>query len=70
MEGTDDVTGDSLNQRRDDTEDVIKKRLLNYKEKTIPLIDFYREKGMLYSLDAGDDIKEVWFHLKRKMENF
>jgi len=40
----DDVTGESLIQRDDDKEDVIKKRLAVYHEQTAPLIDFYREE--------------------------
>jgi adenylate kinase len=40
----DDVTGESLIQREDDKEEVIKKRLAVYHEQTAPLIDFYQNQ--------------------------
>lgn len=40
--GLDDVTGDSLVQRDDDREEIIRKRLEIYHEQTEPLIDYYQ----------------------------
>lgn len=42
-EGLDDVSGEPLVQRDDDTEDTVRKRLDVYHEQTRPLIDFYQE---------------------------
>jgi adenylate kinase len=42
-EGVDDVTGEPLVQREDDTEETVRKRLQVYSEQTRPLIDFYRK---------------------------
>jgi adenylate kinase len=39
--GHDDVTGEALVQRPDDTEETIRKRLQIYHEQTRPLVDFY-----------------------------
>ena len=39
--GKDDVTGEDLVQRADDTEDTIKKRLDVYHAQTMPLVDYY-----------------------------
>lgn len=39
-------------QRDDETEEAIKKRLDTYNEKTAPLIDFYRNEGILLSIAA------------------
>jgi adenylate kinase len=41
-DGLDDVTGDPLVQRDDDTEETVRKRLQIYQEQTSPLIDFYQ----------------------------
>ncbi len=40
-EGTDDVTGEPLVQRDDDSETTVRKRLEVYKSQTRPLVDFY-----------------------------
>jgi adenylate kinase len=39
--GKDDVTGEDLVQRADDTEETVKKRLQVYHEQTKPLVDYY-----------------------------
>lgn len=39
--------GGQLSSRADDTADVIKHRLAVYHAETAPLIDYYREKGLL-----------------------
>lgn len=41
--GKDDVTGEPLMQREDDTEEVIRKRLEIYHEQTEPLVHYYAE---------------------------
>jgi adenylate kinase len=42
-----------LIQRRDDTEEVVKERLVAYNDQTSPLIDFYRKKKILLQIDAS-----------------
>ncbi|GAB2517763.1 adenylate kinase [Microbulbifer agarilyticus] len=42
-EGVDDVTGEALVQRADDTEETVRNRLSIYHEQTEPLVGFYRE---------------------------
>ncbi|MBN1896104.1 MAG: adenylate kinase [Candidatus Aenigmarchaeota archaeon] len=46
-EGKCDKCGGELYQRADDKEEVIKERLAAYNKQTSPLIDYYREKGIL-----------------------
>jgi adenylate kinase len=48
-----------LIQRPDDTEETVAKRLKVYEEKTRPLIAFYREKGLLQSINAEGDVDEI-----------
>src|SRR5574343_135835 len=40
-EGVDDVTGEPLDQREDDKEETVKKRLDVYSSQTRPLVDYY-----------------------------
>jgi adenylate kinase len=44
-EGLDDLTGESLIQRDDDSEDTVRKRLSVYHEQTKPLVGYYRAKA-------------------------
>lgn len=46
-EGICDKCGGNLIQRKDDNPETIKNRLKTYYEKTQPLIDYYKEKGLL-----------------------
>jgi len=41
--GKDDVTGEPLTQREDDTEETVRKRLAIYHAQTKPLIDYYQK---------------------------
>lgn len=43
QEGLDDVTGEPLVQREDDTEATVRNRLNVYHEQTRPLVDFYQQ---------------------------
>ncbi len=57
--GKDDVTGEELIQRGDDSEDSIRNRLDVYRKQTQPLVDFYRKKNLLKEVDAGPAPDEV-----------
>ncbi len=59
QEGICDVCGGKLIQREDDKEEVIRKRFRVYQEQTRPLIDFYRERDKLISLNATLSVEEV-----------
>ncbi|HAG51234.1 MAG: adenylate kinase [Deltaproteobacteria bacterium GWC2_42_51] len=48
-----------LYQREDDKEDTIEARLKVYEEQTAPLIDFYRKKGALISIDGVGGFKDI-----------
>ncbi|MEZ5097372.1 MAG: adenylate kinase [Nocardioides sp.] len=45
--------------RADDTEDVIRRRQEVYAEQTAPLIDVYRERGLLVEVDGEGEVEEV-----------
>ena len=48
-----------LVQRADDNEATVRERLRVYEEKTRPLIDFYRARGLLRAIDAAGVVNEV-----------
>ena len=48
QEGICDKCGSELIQRKDDNEEVMNNRLNTYFKETEPIIDFYKEKGILY----------------------
>jgi adenylate kinase len=57
--GIDDEDGGPLEQRRDDTHDVVVERLATYDQKTAPLIDYYAKTGLLVRIDGLKPIDAV-----------
>ena len=53
-DGICDICGSKLYQRDDETEEVIKKRLTTYEEKTAPLIGFYSGREIFLSVSGMD----------------
>lgn len=58
-EGACDVCGGSLYQRSDDTPDAVAKRLEIYYAQTEPILDHYRQKGILVEIDGNREIDRV-----------
>jgi adenylate kinase len=56
VEGVCDKCGGKLIQRQDETPEAIKMRLREYEEKTKPLIDYYKNKGILLNV-SNDKIE-------------
>ncbi|EFA06480.1 GTP:AMP phosphotransferase AK3, mitochondrial [Tribolium castaneum] len=57
--GKDDVTGEDLVQREDDKPEVVRKRLEHYEKLTRPVVDYYRDKGVLQEFQ-GNTSDEIW----------
>lgn len=57
--GKDDVTGEDLIQRPDDKPEAVLKRLEIYKSVTQPVINFYKDKGILKNFE-GRTSDEIW----------
>jgi len=60
QEGRCDKCGAALVQRTDDKPDTIAARLKVYDQQTSPLVDYYRERGLLRQLDATVPIDSVY----------
>lgn len=52
--------GGELMQREDDNEETISNRLEVYRTQTEPLVEFYRKRGNLRTVDADGTIDEVY----------
>ena len=63
VEGKDDVTGEALIQRPDDSREAIHERLTLYNELTRPLIDYYEDKGVLRTF-AGTESNVIYPNMK------
>ncbi len=59
-----DVCGTPLVQREDDMPDVVKKRIEVYKKQTNPLIEYYKNKGLLVTVNANGSVQEVFTRLE------
>ena len=57
--GVCDVCGGELIQRADDTPEAVEKRLDLYFSQTAPLLDYYRERGLLATVDGNRPIEVV-----------
>ena len=67
VEGKDDETGEDLIQRDDDKPEAILNRLDVYEAQTEPLINYYREKGLIVDIDASLSPSEVAEELKKAL---
>ena len=59
VDGICDVCGAKLVQRPDDREETIEKRLKVYEEQTAPLIDYYRNQGILAEVPGDLEVAEL-----------
>lgn len=60
--------GKRLYVRDDDKPETVRARLQVYLEQTAPLIDYYRNKGVLVDIDACGTIQEDFAKIKKVLE--
>jgi len=58
-EGVCDTCGGDLYQRDDDKEETVRKRLEVYHTQTEPIIDYYREQGLVVTISALGKVEDV-----------
>ncbi|MFZ8832345.1 MAG: adenylate kinase [Thermodesulfobacteriaceae bacterium] len=59
VEGKCDVCEGELYQRPDDNEETVRNRLKVYHEQTAPLIEYYKNRGILREIDGSKSIEEI-----------
>jgi adenylate kinase len=67
-DGICDKCGGELYQRDDDQEATIRARLQVYEEQTAPLIAYYRNKGLLRTIDGVGEIEEIFREIVKAIE--
>jgi adenylate kinase len=67
-DGICDSCGSELIQRKDDCAESFKVRLEDYKAKTLPLVDYYKGKGLLKEVNALQDINVVFTDVKKILD--
>jgi len=65
VENVCDHCGGEIYIRDDDRPEAIQKRLEVYRSQTAPLIDYYRQQGILVDIDASPMIDEIVVNFKR-----
>lgn len=64
VEGKDDVTGEELTTRKDDIEETVRNRLVEYHQLTAPLVTYYRQEAergntRYFKLDGTRKVSEI-----------
>jgi len=54
--------------RSDDSEPVVRERLKVYRERTLPLVEFYKERGVLVDVDGQGGIDEVYSRILKAVK--
>ena len=70
QEGLCNACGSELYQRDDDKEEVIRQRLSVYNNKTKPLIDYYRNAGLLTNVDGTASVDHVLADICKIMDQY
>lgn len=65
QKGLCDTCGKELYQRADDTPKAITHRFETYKKQTAPLIQYYKDKGILITIDGTKSIDEISADIKK-----
>jgi len=69
VNGKCELCGSDVVQRKDDTEETVKERLDVYEKQTQPLIDFYKDKNLLSTVDGTQAINKVFEGICRVLGN-
>ncbi|PIQ69777.1 adenylate kinase [Candidatus Shapirobacteria bacterium CG11_big_fil_rev_8_21_14_0_20_40_12] len=68
VEGICDFCGGALVIREDDTPEKINKRLDGFENKTVPMIEYYKQKGIVEKLDGNRPIEVIFDDVVERMK--
>ncbi|XP_062834293.1 adenylate kinase 4, mitochondrial [Anolis carolinensis] len=68
VQGIDDVTGEPLIQREDDKPEAVAGRLRKYKDAAKPVIELYKNRGILHSF-SGTETNKIWPYVYTLVSN-
>ena len=66
--GVCDLDGGELYQRDDDRHEVVSERIKVYLADTVPVVDYYRRRGILREIDGTRDIESVAWAIRQQLE--
>jgi adenylate kinase len=67
VRGICDIDGGELFQRDDDRLEVVTERIKTYLRDTVPVVDYYRQRGILRQIDGTRDIETVAAAIAREL---
>jgi adenylate kinase len=59
--------GSGFTKRADDNPAALKVRLQEYHEKTKPLLELYRKKGVLLTVEASRSVEEIYVEIRQRL---
>jgi adenylate kinase len=62
------ICGGKIEKRKDDTEEGVKKRLKIFHEETYPVVEHYRQKGIILEVDGMKSREDVFKEILDKIE--
>ncbi|APM37576.1 adenylate kinase [Clostridium kluyveri] len=62
-----DICNNDIIQRKDDTESTVKDRLDVYEKQTEPLINYYKEQGVISAIEGSGEINQVFQRAKNAL---
>jgi len=67
VEGKDDVTGEALIHRSDDTEEKLRTRLAEFHSKTTPVLEYYSSK--VANINADDEVDTITSGIRKALDS-
>ena len=67
VEGVCDICGGELYTRKDDNKESVAVRIYTYQDQTTPLINYYKNKGILLEINGQQDINDVFKEIVSKL---
>ncbi|KAI9142927.1 adenylate kinase-domain-containing protein [Paraphysoderma sedebokerense] len=68
VEGIDDITGEKLVRRSDDTEETIRTRLQQYQTSISPLLEYYQNQGIVHTFQ-GETSDQIYPQIQKVLIN-
>lgn len=69
VDGVCDKCGSALKQRKDDNVETVKNRLVTYYEQSAPIVDYYKNKGVLYSSEVSLRVNKMAVDVANEVYN-
>ena len=67
VDGVCDICGGELYTRKDDNKESVAVRIYTYQAQTTPLINYYKNKGILLEINGQQDINDVFKEIVNKL---